>query len=115
MCPWEVWAPVNRFNNTSGVTSVTPTDRPKSVRNRCVIKVFWWRFYVVTMLFGISCGCMGVCHRTESDLFLFVFINSELLVDLGLSGICLKTFGRVQRRRYDTFVYHLVSICSCQL
>ena len=31
---------VNRFNHTSGVTAVTPTDRPKSVHNRCVIKVF---------------------------------------------------------------------------
>ena len=56
------------------MTAVTPTDRPKSVCNRCVIEVFWWRFYVVTMLFGFFCGCMGVCHRTESDLFLFVSV-----------------------------------------
>ena len=28
------------FNHTSWVTAVTPTDRPKSVRNSCVIKVF---------------------------------------------------------------------------
>ena len=31
---------LNRFNHTSWVTAVTPTDRPKSVRNSCVIKVF---------------------------------------------------------------------------
>ena len=31
---------MNRFNHTSLVTAVTPTDRPKSVRNSCVIKVF---------------------------------------------------------------------------
>ena len=37
---WEGWALVNRFNNSSRVTAVTPTDRPKSVRNSCVIKVF---------------------------------------------------------------------------
>ena len=30
---------VNRFNHTSGVTVLTPTDRPKSVRNRDVIEV----------------------------------------------------------------------------
>ena len=30
---------VNRLNHTSWVAIVTPTDRPKSVRNRCVIKV----------------------------------------------------------------------------
>ena len=29
----------NRLNNISWVTAVTPTDRPKSVRNSCVIKV----------------------------------------------------------------------------
>ena len=37
---WEGWALVNRFNHTSGVTAATPTDRPKSVRNRSVIEVF---------------------------------------------------------------------------
>ena len=32
----------------------------------------WWRFYVVTLLFGCFRGCRGFCHRTESDLFLFL-------------------------------------------
>ena len=32
--------PVNKFNQTSWVAIVTPTDRPKSVRNRCLIEVF---------------------------------------------------------------------------
>ena len=36
----EGWALVNRFNHTSLVTAVTPTHRPKSIRNRCVIEVF---------------------------------------------------------------------------
>ena len=36
----EGWDPVNQFNHTSWVAVVTPTDRPKSVRNHCVIKVF---------------------------------------------------------------------------
>ena len=54
------------------MTAVTPTDRPKSVRNSCVIKVFGGVFYVVTLLFGLFCGCRGFCHRTESDLFLFL-------------------------------------------
>ena len=31
--------PVNRFNHTSWMTVVTPTDRPKSVLNSCVIEV----------------------------------------------------------------------------
>ena len=68
---WEGWAIVNRFNHTSGVTAFTPTDRLKSVRNRCY-RSFWWLFYVVTLLFGFFCGYCGFCHGTESDLFLFL-------------------------------------------
>ena len=30
-------------------------------------------YIVVTLLFGLFCGCRGFCHRTESDLFLFLF------------------------------------------
>ena len=52
---WEGWALVNWFNHTSGVTAVTPTDRPKSVRIRCVIEVFGGVFYVVTLLFRFFC------------------------------------------------------------
>ena len=36
---WEGWKFVNRFNHTDWVDVVTPTERPKSVRNRCVIYV----------------------------------------------------------------------------
>ena len=39
-CDCEGWDPVNRFNPTSLVAIVTRTDRPESVRNRCVIDVF---------------------------------------------------------------------------
>ena len=37
---WEGWDSVNRFHHTGKVVIVTPTDRPKSFRNRCVIEVF---------------------------------------------------------------------------
>ena len=42
VCPFDYTAValVNRFNHTSWVTAVTPADRPKSVRNSCVFKVF---------------------------------------------------------------------------
>ena len=36
---WKV-GPVNQVNHTSWVAVVTPTDRPTSVRNRCVIELF---------------------------------------------------------------------------
>ena len=45
----ESW---QRFNHTSRVAIVTPTDRPKSVRNLLCNRSFWWRFYVVSFLFG---------------------------------------------------------------
>ena len=45
----------NQFNNTSWVTVVTPTDRPKSSRNRYVIKVLV-AFSVVRLLFRDVCG-----------------------------------------------------------
>ena len=62
-------------NHTSWVAVVTPTDRPKSVRNRCVIELFCGVVYVVTLPFWHFCWCMGFCHRTESDLFLFLLVN----------------------------------------
>ena len=38
------------------MTAVTPTDRPKSVRNRRVIDFFGGIFYVVMLLFYFSVG-----------------------------------------------------------
>ena len=35
----KVW-PVNQVNHTSWVAVVTPTDRPRSISNRCVIELF---------------------------------------------------------------------------
>ena len=52
---------VNRFNHTSCVAVVTPSNRPKSVRNRCVIEIFGGVF-VLMLLPGFFCGCKGFCH-----------------------------------------------------
>ena len=35
------------------------------------------------MLFGLFCGCTGFCHRTESDLFLFLFSYYDVHVPVG--------------------------------
>ena len=59
-------------NHTSWVAVVTPTDRPKSVRIRCLIELFCGVVCVVTLPFWHFCWCRGFCHRTESDLFLFL-------------------------------------------
>ena len=47
---WE-GGPVNQVNYTSWVAVVTPTDRPKSVRNRCLIELFCGVVCVVTLPF----------------------------------------------------------------
>ena len=55
------------------MTVVTPTDRPKSVRNRCLIEVFGGVF-VLSFGFRIFCWYRGFCHRTESDRLLLLFM-----------------------------------------
>ena len=46
--------PVNQVNYTSWVAIVTPTDRPKSVRNRSVMELFCGVVCVVILPFDIS-------------------------------------------------------------
>ena len=65
-------------NQTSWVTLVTPTDRPKSVRNRCLIELFCGVVCVVTLPFWHFCWCRGFCHRTESDLLLFCLCDKVI-------------------------------------
>ena len=59
MCPFDYTAvvgsgkvgPVNQVKHTSWVAVVTPTDRPKSVRNRCVIELLCGVVCVVSLPF----------------------------------------------------------------
>ena len=69
---WE-GGPVNQVYHTSWVAVFTPTDRPKSVRNCCLIEHFCGVVCVVTLPFWHFCWCRGFYHRTGSDLLLFVF------------------------------------------
>ena len=71
--------PVNRFNHTSWVAIVTPTNHPKSARNRCVTEVFGG-VYEFNIAFWIYCRCRGFCHRTESDLFFFLLATTQLTI-----------------------------------
>ena len=59
-------------NHTSWVAVVTPTDRPKSVRNCCLIELFCGVVCVVTLPLWHFCLYRGFCHRTGSDLLPFV-------------------------------------------
>ena len=62
VCPFDYMAvggsgkvgPVNQVNHTSWVAVATPTDRPKSVRNRCLIELFVALFVLSLCPFDIS-------------------------------------------------------------
>ena len=69
---WEGWALINQFNHTSWVTAVTPTDRPKSVRNSCVIKVFGGVFMLSRCFLDCSVG-VGVFVTGLSQISSFFF------------------------------------------
>ena len=73
--------PENRFNNTNWVAVVTPTDRPKSVRNQCIIEGFCGVF-VLSIVCWIFCWYMGFRHITVSDLVLFLFASRENWLNL---------------------------------
>ena len=53
---WEDWDPVNRFYHSRWVAIVTPTDRPKSTRNRFVIEVFGGVCVLSRCILGFSVG-----------------------------------------------------------
>ena len=59
---------------SSWIAVVTLTDRPKSVRNRCVIEGFGGVSCCHVAL-KIFCGCRGICHRNDSDIFLFLSLD----------------------------------------
>ena len=50
------WKGIDLVNHTIWVTVVTPTDRTKSVRNRCVIELFGDVFVLSCCPFDISVG-----------------------------------------------------------
>ena len=64
------------LNNTSGVTTVTPTGRPKLVRNRCLIKVFV-AFFILSRCFldfSVDVGAFVVGLSQISSLFSYKII-----------------------------------------
>ena len=78
VCPFDYTAdagsgkvgPVNQVNHTSWVAVVTPTDRPKSVRE-CVIELFCGVVCVVTLPFRHFCWCKVIGLSQISSFFPF--------------------------------------------
>ena len=77
----QIFKCVSFWLHGSWVTAVTPTDRPKSVRNRCIIiKVFGGVFCVSTLLFGLFCGCRDWVRSLPFSLkYAYVFLFQSIL------------------------------------
>ena len=95
-------------NHTSWVAVVTPTDRPKSVRNRCVIELFCGVVCVVTLPIWHFCCCRGFFHKTESDLFLFLLRNKKRNI-VWFVGNCRtasrrEDYARTLGKNYEIYI-----------
>ena len=88
--------PVNRFNHTSWVAIATPTDRPKSVRNRCVIEGFGGAFVLSCCVLGLSVGIEAFVIRLSQISSFFSSWHTFyvlLLLTLLLYFWCTVAFG----------------------
>ena len=91
---WEGWALVNWFNHTSWVTAVTPTDRPKSIRNSCVIKVFGGVFMLSCCFLDYSVG-VGVFVTGLSQISSFFSFDYTARPKSVRNRCVIKVFGGV--------------------
>ena len=71
------------LNHTSGVTVVTPTDRPKSVSNRCVIEmlVAFLCCHVAFWILGVGAFAIGL---SQTSSFSHTFIQSIGCIEIDL-------------------------------
>ena len=93
--------PVNRFNHTNWVAIVTPTDRPKSVSNRCVIEVFGGVFVLSHCFLDFSVGVGAFVLRLSqiSSFSLSLCLVNLILLPLHLRWLtfrCLCIEGYLQ-------------------
>ena len=86
VCPFDYTAvagsgkvgPVHQVNHTSLVAVVTPTDRPKSVRNRDVIELFLALFELSLCPFDISVGVWVIVRGLSQISFFLVHLSRRL-------------------------------------
>ena len=70
------------------MTGATPTDRPKSVRNRCVIELFGDVFVLSSCCLDFTVGVVAFVIGLRLFLFLFPLIKYRHLLSI---EVC--TFG----------------------
>ena len=68
----DLYWPLTGLNHTSWMTVVTPTNRPKSKRNRSVTEVFCEVFLWSLYFFGFRWR-RGFCNSIKTYLFFFLF------------------------------------------
>ena len=72
------WDPVNRFNHTSSMTIVTPTDCPMSVCKCCVIEVFSDVFMLPCCSLDFSVGVGAFVTGLSQISFFFSLETSAI-------------------------------------
>ena len=75
---WKGWDPVHWSNHTSWVAVVNPTDRSKSVRNRCVIEVYCGVCVLSRcfLAFSVNVGAFVIELSQISSFFLPLFCKT---------------------------------------
>ena len=68
----------NSFNHTSLVAIVTQTDHPKSIRNRCVIKIFGGVFVLPRFFLNFSFGVRAFVIGLSQISSFFSYLNNEV-------------------------------------
>ena len=110
---WEGWALENWFNYTSWITTVTATDRPKSVRpksvrNRCVIEVFAGVFMLSRCFldFSVSVGAFVIIGMSQISSFSLYVTCTDISVMWRhrCAGGLKKLFLRSGSQRHRHFV-----------
>ena len=93
---------LNRFNQTNGLAAGTPTNRHKSVRNRCVLKVLV-AFFVLSrrfLEFSVSVGDFTIGLSQISSFFSYV--NRQTLSSFALVNKSLDNAGLKQNEQRKT-------------
>ena len=67
----------DKHSDRSSCQRYMPHSKTLSLIEVCN-RSLWWCLCVVTLLFGFFSWCRGFCHRTESDLFLFLLRTSDI-------------------------------------
>ena len=88
---------VNRLNHTSWIPVVTPTDRPNSVRNHCVIEVLRWRFCGVHWFSEFSVGIRVFVIGLSQISFFYSYncIARKLICEVHNEKKCTSRFSSV--------------------